>query len=296
MMARAAGGGGAGVLARFTDLEQLFRFSKFLAESPLLPEAFRGNVGSVMIALNMAQRLQMDPLMVMQNIVIVHGNAGLSGKMTIAMLNRSPKYRRIRYEYVNGKDYRGGMRVVGYRADDPEGADPDVGTAITPEMAAAEGWSKNAKWKTMPEQMLRYRAASFFARAFVPEELLGMQTAEELEDAEVGRGVRNVTPRGAAGGKAAAVPSPLGVVKPEEAATEEAKAVDAADAYEWLWGTVCKQDKARWSDMLKVLAAVGFALPEAGDRATLEGFAASVKSDEGACRALRESGFDVPML
>ena len=173
---------GGGMLTTFRDLEQMFRFSEFLAKSPLLPEVFRGNPGSVMIALNMAQRLRMDPLMVCQNIVIVHGNAGLSGKFAIALLNRSPKYARIEYRYVNGKDYTGGMQVIGHRKDDPGDKRPDVGTAVTLEMARAEGWTSNKKWQTMPEQMMRYRAAAFFARAFVPEELLGMQTAEELED------------------------------------------------------------------------------------------------------------------
>ena len=173
---------GGGMLTTFKDLEQMFRFSEFLAKSPLLPEVFRGNPGSVMIALNMAQRLRMDPLMVCQNIVIVHGNAGLSGKFAIALLNRSAKYARIEYRYVNGKDYTGGMQVIGHRKDDPGDKRPDVGTAVTLEMARAEGWTSNKKWQTMPEQMMRYRAAAFFARAFVPEELLGMQTAEELED------------------------------------------------------------------------------------------------------------------
>ncbi len=186
---------GGGMLTTFRDLEQMYKFAEFLSKSPLLPTAFQNNAGSVMIALNMAQRLRMDPLMVCQNIVIVHGNAALSGKFAIALLNRSPKYRRIEYRYVNGKDYTGGIQVVGHRSDDPDDKHPDYGTPITLDMARAEGWSSNKKWQTMPEQMMRYRAAAFFARAFVPEELLGMQTAEELEDVEISETVRNVTPK-----------------------------------------------------------------------------------------------------
>lgn len=39
---------------------------------------------------------------------------------------------------------------------------------ISMEMAVKEGWyTKNgSKWKTMPEQMLRYRVASFFGRVY----------------------------------------------------------------------------------------------------------------------------------
>src|SRR5690606_41650747 len=41
---------------------------------------------------------------------------------------------------------------------------------ISMEMAVKEGWyQKNgSKWQTMPEQMLRYRAASFFGRIYAP--------------------------------------------------------------------------------------------------------------------------------
>src|SRR5690606_28728464 len=51
-------------------------------------------------------------------------------------------------------------------------------------MAHAEGWvSKNgSKWKTMPELMIRYRAAAFFGRLYAPEITMGMHTQEEVMD------------------------------------------------------------------------------------------------------------------
>lgn len=55
---------------------------------------------------------------------------------------------------------------------------------ISMEMAVKEGWyTKNgSKWKTMPEQMLRYRAASFFGRVYAPELLMGLRSVEEEQD------------------------------------------------------------------------------------------------------------------
>ena len=52
------------------------------------------------------------------------------------------------------------------------------------QMAKNEGWlDKNgSKWKTMPRQMMMYRAASFFARVYCPDVLMGMQTVEEVKD------------------------------------------------------------------------------------------------------------------
>ena len=56
------------------------------------------------------------------------------------------------------------------------------GSPVSLEMAKAEGWTKNSKWRTMPQLMLNYRAASFFGRQHVADLLLGVQTEEEVVD------------------------------------------------------------------------------------------------------------------
>ena len=51
-------------------------------------------------------------------------------------------------------------------------------------MAIEEGWdTKNgSKWRTMPRQMLMYRAASFWTSVYAPELSMGMRTVEEAQD------------------------------------------------------------------------------------------------------------------
>jgi hypothetical protein len=56
-------------------------------------------------------------------------------------------------------------------------------------MAKAEKWDSNPKYRSMPGVMLRYRAASLMIRTSCPEVLLGMQTAEEVEDVRYARSV-----------------------------------------------------------------------------------------------------------
>ena len=58
------------------------------------------------------------------------------------------------------------------------------GCEVTMAMAKAEVCStkSGSKWATMPEQMLRYRAATFLIRATAPEIGMGLQTAEEIHD------------------------------------------------------------------------------------------------------------------
>ena len=61
-----------------------------------------------------------------------------------------------------------------------------TGPVIDMEMEKAEGWTTKSmsKWKTMPQIMLRYRAASFFARMNCPELTLGFYTQEEVIDGD----------------------------------------------------------------------------------------------------------------
>ena len=65
------------------------KIASMLAASPMVPTIFQGpsGVGSCMIALNLAERMRVDPFMLMQNIYVVHGKPGLEGKLIIALVN-----------------------------------------------------------------------------------------------------------------------------------------------------------------------------------------------------------------
>jgi hypothetical protein len=163
-------------------LELAIRAANILSKSTLVPKEYQGNVANCIIALNMANRMGADPLMVMQNLYIVHGRPGWSSQFLISTFNTSGKFSALRYEWVGEK----GKDNWGCRAWAVEKATGErlVGSTVTIGLAKAEGWyQKNgSKWKTMPEQMLMYRAASWFIRAYAPELAMGMHTVEELGD------------------------------------------------------------------------------------------------------------------
>jgi hypothetical protein len=60
------------------------------------------------------------------------------------------------------------------------------GPEVTMAMAKREGWAtkSGSKWQTMPDLMIRYRAAAFWGRLYIPELLVGIQTQEEVLDIE----------------------------------------------------------------------------------------------------------------
>ncbi len=160
------------------------RMAKALASSTLVPDSYRGeaNLGNCIIALELSQRIGASVMAVMQSMVPIHGKPTWSAAFLIATVNSCGRFSPMRFRWV-GKEGADDWGCRAY-AVEREGNLELVGALVTIAMAKAEGWySKNgSKWKTMPEQMLQYRAAAFWTRAYAPEIALGMHTAEEIHD------------------------------------------------------------------------------------------------------------------
>lgn len=179
--------GGDGAISVFSDarnFEQGQRMAVALSKSTLVPLAFRGeaNIPNVLIAIEMASRIDASVLMVMQSLHVVHGKPGWSSAFLIATANTSGRFTPIRFQWVGTRGQADwGCFAV---AKDRESGEPCEGATIDMKMAAAEGWINRdgSKWKTMPQQMLMYRAAAFWVRIYAPELALGMSTSEENSD------------------------------------------------------------------------------------------------------------------
>lgn len=167
-----------------SEFEAIQRIAKLLASSNLVPKEFQNNIPNCVIALSMAKRLQADPLMVMQNLYIVYGRPSFSSTFLISAINSSGRFEALRYKEVGDKnnDTKG---IIAYTKD-RESGELLEGPAVTIQTAKDEGWfGKNgSKWKTMPDLMLRYRAATLFSRLYCPEITMGMQSMEEIQDAQ----------------------------------------------------------------------------------------------------------------
>lgn len=166
--------------------ELLQRQAKMFTHSTLVPQQFQGeqNMGNAIIALEMATRMNASPLMVMQNLYIVYGNPGWSSKFLIATFNQCGRFEAIKYKPTGekGTDSQG---IIAYTRE--KGSDEIIaGPKVTIALAKQEGWydKKGSKWKTMPDQMLRYRAAAWLIRTTAPEISMGLQTADEIIDVE----------------------------------------------------------------------------------------------------------------
>jgi hypothetical protein len=158
------------------------RAAKLLASSSLVPKDYQGNLPNCVIALNMAARVGADPLMVMQNLVIVHGRPTWSAQFLIATVNTCGRFSALRYEFF-GKPNTDEWGCRAWAVEKATG-EKLIGTDVTLAIAKKEGWfGKNgSKWQSIPQQMLMYRAGSWWTRAYAPELSMGLHTSDEMAD------------------------------------------------------------------------------------------------------------------
>lgn len=165
-----------------SSLNMLAQVAKKFANSAIVPEQYQHNEDNCFVACEMANRMGVSPLVVMQSLYIVKGRPAWSGQACIALINGTRQFTPLRFVFVGDQ----GTPGYGCYVECTRKADNEVlrGSTITIQMAKDEGWfDKNgSKWKTMAEQMMQYRAAAFFARIYCPAALMGLQTVEEVED------------------------------------------------------------------------------------------------------------------
>lgn len=176
--------GSISAFASSSNYEAAKKMAVALSNSTIVPEPYRGEKGvaNCLIALELAGRTHASVMMVMQNLHVIQGKPSWSAAFLIASVNSCGRFSPIRYE-MEGTESTDGWRCRAYATDLATGDRLD-GEWITWTMVKAEGWlnKPGSKWKTMPGQMIRYRAASFWTRTYAPEISLGMHTIEEADD------------------------------------------------------------------------------------------------------------------
>lgn len=161
---------------------ELFKIGSVMSKTQLVPDNYRNRPEDCTIAIDIANRNGMSPLSVMQNLYVVKGKPQWSGQACIAMLKASKDFEHVKPVMVgerNTDDWG-----CYFKAIDKSDGEVVQGTLVTIKMAKDEGWysKSGSKWQTMPEQMLQYRAAAFFARIYMPNALMGYRVEGEVED------------------------------------------------------------------------------------------------------------------
>jgi hypothetical protein len=173
-----------GVFTGIQQFENAQRIAKALASSALVPKEYQGQAGlaNTLVAMEISGRMGLSPLQVMQNLHIIHGRPSWSSQFIIAMVNGCGRFTPLDF-VIEGEGEQQRCHAV---ATELRTGKELKGPVVSIAMAKKEGWfSKNgSKWQTMPDLMLRYRAAAFWGRLYVPEFLVGIKTQEEVIDVD----------------------------------------------------------------------------------------------------------------
>lgn len=159
-----------------------FRTARMLSCSALVPDSYKQSPENCLVAIDIANRMGVSPLMVMQNLYVVKGKPSWSGSFCAAAINGCGRFSPLEYVFIGEQGKPSwGCYATAVRLSNGVRCQSDV---ITMDMAQMEGWlnKPGSKWKTMPRQMMMYRAAAFFARAHCSDILLGIPTKEEVQD------------------------------------------------------------------------------------------------------------------
>lgn len=168
---------------------QLQRVASMFSKSALVPKHYQ-NVADCSVAIHMAYAAGIDPLFLLQNTQVVHGVPGWKGQAIIALINNSKRFaKRLNWEFK--RDDKGDVVCATCYTHDEDG--DRLEASVTWDMVTAEGWNKDkqfrsgngvqrSKWNTIREQMFVYRSATFFARRYCSDILLGLATEDERED------------------------------------------------------------------------------------------------------------------
>ena len=156
------------------------RQAKSLCESNLVPISYQGQKGlpNCLVAIEMSKRMKLSPLTVMQNLNVIHGTPTWSAQFITSQILGCGRFTNFDY-LVKGEGDTLEVQCVAKRLEDQKLV---KGTTVSMRMARLEGWTRNSKYQSMPELMLRNRAATFFGRQYIPDLLLGVQTSEEVVD------------------------------------------------------------------------------------------------------------------
>ena len=229
----------SGVFSGIAAFEAAQRMAQALCTSTMVPSEYRGQQGlsNSLIALEIAARMGLSPLVVMQNMTPIHGKPSWSSSFLIATVNSSGRFTPLRFVF-DDKDNPSSCFAV---ARDKATGEVLEGQLISIEMAKREGWwsrpdrygKETSKWQSMTGQMLRYRASAFWVKVYCPEISLGLMTQDEVADVQAVV-VGSVEPLAAA--QLPATPEPL--IKARQAVVEQVEDLPAVERQDEAAGEV----------------------------------------------------------
>ena len=157
------------------SLPELIEFAKLVAHSSMVPKQFQGNVGDVIVAMQMGAELGLSPMASLQNIAVINGRPSLWGDAMLALVQSNPDCEDV----VETFDDKTMTATCTFKR---KGRAAVVRRFSMEDAKTAGLWGKQGPWQQYPKRMLQLRARGFTLRDGAPDWLRGIISAEEAGD------------------------------------------------------------------------------------------------------------------
>lgn len=159
-----------------TNLKEAMDLAKMLADSTLVPNAYKGKPGDCFIAMQYGHEVGLKPSQSLQSIASINGKPSIYGDAGKALL-LAANCRIDEFDVVETKAAGFAQCTI----TRPNGA-KTTRTFSLEDAKTAKLWGKDGPWTTMPYRQMAWRAFWFAARDGAADILKGLHGAEEARD------------------------------------------------------------------------------------------------------------------
>lgn len=157
------------------NFPEMIEFARMLAGSTMVPPAFQGKIGDVLVAIQMGGEIGLSPMAAIQNIAVINGRPSLWGDALLSLIQSHPDCEDV-IEELDEKTMTATCTIK------RRGRTPTVRTFSKADAETAKLWGKAGPWQQYPKRMLQMRARGFAVRDAFPDALRGLYVAEEAAD------------------------------------------------------------------------------------------------------------------
>jgi hypothetical protein len=177
--------------APLPDLGMVMRFANGIANSELVPKAYRGKPADIMVAVQRGAELGLLPMQALESIAVIGGRTVVFGDALPGIVMASPHFQDFTEHYEVNGERRDGLVPDDFKHDATaavciawrKGKPTPVVSRFTIADARKAGLlNKDGPWQTHPARMLKLKARNFGLRDAFPDVLRGLLTDVEAHD------------------------------------------------------------------------------------------------------------------
>lgn len=157
------------------NLDEAMKYADLLSKSTLVPKAYAGRPGDIIVAIQMGREVGLKPLQALQNISCVNGRPCVYGDAPLALVRNSKKMEDFREDF----DLKTMTATCSIRR---AGQPTPIVRTFSLNDAKLAGLSEKDNYKKYGKRMIQLRARAFALRDGFSDVLQGLSIGEEVEE------------------------------------------------------------------------------------------------------------------